>query len=154
VRAGLLLAALTLGACGDAAPPARDLEVGTGEAAFEAVVDGQEVPLIFGPQGGHHVWVSFRGADAPAGDALLDLDVVPLGEVDPPPRSAPVRVRPSPAATGWEYIGWPAILPDASCFVGVPLSIEATLTFADGSVGSDTMVVVPAEGAPGLGPCP
>ena len=36
------------------------VEAGTGEFAFEAVTDGMEVPIIFGPQGGSHVWLGVR----------------------------------------------------------------------------------------------
>jgi hypothetical protein len=45
-------------ATGDAAN--WTLDVGTGEGAFEPLVDGQAVAKIEGSQGGYHVWVSLH----------------------------------------------------------------------------------------------
>ncbi len=79
MNCALLAGALAVGSCdatnGTAGPsPPIDVpdtpdtlsvEVGTGVAAFEPLVDGGEVELVFGPQGGFHVWtgVRLRGAD-------------------------------------------------------------------------------------------
>ena len=154
-RLGATLALLGLAACGEAGPEALSVELGTGETRFEPVTDGQEVPLVFGPQGGHHVFISFRAAGLPSGRAEMDLDVVPLGTVEPPPRAAPVRVilRETDEPGTFEYIGWPAILPGASCYVGVPLSCRLTLTSEEGAVATAEVVLVPGGDAPGLEPC-
>jgi hypothetical protein len=149
--------ALLASACGEPAPPEPfegTLEIGTGETAFEPLSEEQEVPLVFGPQGGHHVWISFRVTGFDRQQALMDLDVVPLSEREPPPRAAPVRLFMSDLGDGrWEYVGWPAQLIDAGCYVGVPLSFRMTLTDPDGNEVSDEVVVVPQDGAPNLGPC-
>lgn len=52
--------------CGTAAASA---EVGTGESSFIALRDGDEVPLIHGPQGGNHILGAIR---------LLHMDAVAL----------------------------------------------------------------------------
>ena len=144
--------------CGDDSPPTPSdmtLEVGTGESAFEPVGDMQEVPLVFGPQGGHHVWISFRVTGFQQERVLMDLDVVPLGELEPPPDALPVRLLMTPTGEegSYEYVGWPAQLYDAGCYVGVPTSFRMTLTDPAGNQVSDEIVVVPADGAPGLEPC-
>jgi hypothetical protein len=36
------------------------LEVGTGTYRFEPVTDGDTLPLVFGAQGGWHLWVAIR----------------------------------------------------------------------------------------------
>src|SRR6185503_9948972 len=43
--------------CGDSGAPA--LEVGTGLLGF-LPIDPSGVPMVYGPQGGYHVWVSAR----------------------------------------------------------------------------------------------
>jgi hypothetical protein len=43
--------------------PVRDdpsFELGTGADAFAPLVEGRDLPLIAGPQGGCHLWLSFR----------------------------------------------------------------------------------------------
>lgn len=155
-----VFAALALAAfgCGDPMPPEPfegTLEIGTGETGFEPLTDEQEVPLVFGPQGGHHVWISFRVTGFRAQQVLMDLDVVPLAEQEPPPRAAPVRLFMTELDDDgrYEYVGWPAQLIDAGCYVDVPLSFRMTLTDVDGNEVSDEVVVIPQDGAPGLEPC-
>ena len=131
------------------------MELGVGEAAFEDATDGQAVNLVFGIQGGHHVWISLRAHGFADHDRwLMDLDVVPLATGEPPPRSAPVRV--ALTKTGereHELVGYPAVLYEASCFVDVPLSYRVTLTDPLGNQVSDELTLVPAGGAPGLEDC-
>jgi len=80
--------------------------------------------------------------------------VVPLADQEPPPRASPVRLFMNELGEGeWEYVGWPAQLIDAGCYVDVPLSFRMTLTDPDGNEVSDEVVLVPEGGAPGLEPC-
>jgi len=44
------------------------LEVGTGVDAFTPLHDGDDLPLVAGPQGGHHVWGALRATDVDPGD--------------------------------------------------------------------------------------
>lgn len=156
--AAIALGALVAFGCGDPVPPTPfegTLEIGTGETGFEPVTDEQMVPFVFGPQGGHHVWISFRVTGFERQEVLMDLDVVPLGDREPPPRASPVRLYMSELGDDgrYEYIGWPAQIADAGCYVGVPLSIRMTLTDPAGHEVSDEVVLVPEDGAPGLEPC-
>jgi hypothetical protein len=155
--AAALLALLT-GSCGDPPPTPFEgtLEIGTGEVAFESVTDRQEVPLVFGSQGGHHVWISFRVTGFSDEIVLMDLDVVPLSDQEPPPRAAPIRLYMQLLDEDegrYEYVGWPAQLIDAGCYVDVPLSFRMTLTTPDGGEVTDEVVLLPQGGAPGLEPC-
>lgn len=143
-----LLAGCT-GGSGEAA-----LEVGTGETHFEPLDDYQRVPLVAGPQGGHHVWLSLRAQGLAAGPALLDVDAVPLDATEPPPRREPVRAHLRPASDGEavELVGWPAQLARPECLVDTPLSVRVTLTDERGRSATDERIVVP-EGNPLLGEC-
>lgn len=73
LRRALLLVPF-LGACGaappDVPPPPLQLALGGAarvDGAFLPLVDGQDVPLIEGAQGGFHVWMKYRlsGLDEP-----------------------------------------------------------------------------------------
>lgn len=48
--------------------------VGTGETCFQALTSGQEVPVMAGPQGGFHIWLSVGCADC-AGPTVLSYGV-------------------------------------------------------------------------------
>ncbi len=59
---------------GDAGPP--ELSVGTGETMFEPVMNGDELELVFGPQGGWHVIVSSRMSGVDPDGATLRVEVI------------------------------------------------------------------------------
>lgn len=148
-RAALLV---FLAACSG---PAGDLtvELGTGEVGFEPLEDYQEVPLVAGPQGGHHVWLSFRAEGMPTDNVLFEVDAVPLSEMEPPPRRSPVRLTMTPIEGEMhEMVGWPAQLDQPECLVGVPLSVRITITDSRGRTASDERIVVPLDD-PLLGEC-
>ena len=42
----------------DAPAGVGSFEIGTGEKCFEPLADGDEIPLMSGPQGGYHVWLA------------------------------------------------------------------------------------------------
>ncbi len=146
-------ALLMLAAC--SGPSGGDLfvELGTGEVGYEPLADYQEVPLVAGPQGGHHVWLSFRTEGLPTDNALFEVDAVPLTNGEPPPRRSPVRVTMTPLDSEMhEMVGWPAQLDQPECLVGVPLSVRITITDSRGRSASDERIVVPLDD-PLLGEC-
>ncbi len=148
------LAACCLLACtGGTTPGEVSVQLGTGEVAFEALVDDQEVPLVAGSQGGHHVWLSFRAEGVSSDRVLLDVDAVVLDESEPPPSREPVRIRLSELDDGSrEYIGWPAQLVEPECLVGKRLSVRITLTDSSGAECTDERIVIP-QSNPILGEC-
>ena len=79
---------LALAACsgGAANPPSPDIcevdqpspgstaEIGTGTVAFEPLVEGQELPIHTGPQGGHHIITHARMTGLDQGDVTAPGD--------------------------------------------------------------------------------
>ena len=63
VRAVLVLSVVSLSACPGPCP--KTLTLGTGASRFESVVDGQDLPMVFGGQGGRHVWGAVRATGVP-----------------------------------------------------------------------------------------
>jgi hypothetical protein len=153
---GLLLALGVISACDspDAGPAALVVELGTGETAFEPLRDGATLPLVAGPQGGHHVWLGFRVAGLASDRAELTVEPIPLATGELPPRSAPVRVFLTPTPDGGHvFFGWPAQLADVGCLVGERLLLRVTLADAEGAQGSDARTVVVGDGL-NVPPCP
>lgn len=150
-RCGWVLA-LALIACGPAPSGPLEVELGTGEVAFEGLEGGERLPLVAGPQGGHHVWVSFRAQGLESARAFLTIDAIPLTSTEPPPRRSPVRVQMSRAGEGFEYVGWPAQLDDPGCLVGERVILRITLEDEGGRSGSDEREIVVGDG-PLVPPC-
>jgi len=46
--------------CAEAAKHSPSLTAGTGAAAFEAIEEGSVLTPVFGPQGGHHIWIALQ----------------------------------------------------------------------------------------------
>lgn len=80
-----VLIGLVLAACGTNGPTVEQLaaipdaaptllvDVGGGMLEFEELSDGQEVDLVYGPQGGFHIWTSVRVHDVTIGEAQINL---------------------------------------------------------------------------------
>lgn len=65
----LLLASLAATACADEQPATEvTVVIGTGQDAFEPLADGDEVPVIQGPQGGFHILGAFYATGIEPGD--------------------------------------------------------------------------------------
>ncbi len=143
----LLSVFVLLAACGG--PPTSgdvSLELGTGESEFAPLVDYQEAPLVAGPQGGHHVWISFRAEGLSSDRVLMDLEMIPLDTTEPPARGEPVRVFMTVHDEEHQsFVGWPAQILHAGCYVGVPLSVRVELTDPAGNVAVDERIVVPTS---------
>ncbi|MCP4804013.1 MAG: hypothetical protein GY913_19340 [Proteobacteria bacterium] len=81
-----LLVTTLLAACGPRDPCERAaayepvVELGIGEDAFLPVQDGDTLQAEFGPQGGHHVWISLRSTGLEPGTwpQLLQGDPGPV----------------------------------------------------------------------------
>jgi len=67
------------GFIGDAGPP--ELSLGTGESTFVPLMNGDEVELIHGPQGGWHVVVSARMSGVDPDGAVLVIEVLSGEEI-------------------------------------------------------------------------
>ena len=156
-RLGAALALLGCAACASApttAGPTPQVEVGTGEQAFEPIGDGATLHFIQGPQGGFHVLgsVRVRGID-PGNTADLRDDRNPETifrvwrdgsriDVD-----AAHFVRGLPAlddSPGWfGLVGRFVILDIATgdALVGASIRLEVEITAADGTRVEDARMV-------------
>lgn len=130
----LALSALLASACAGEPPlDEASLELGTGTWRFEPLEDGDEIPLVRGAQGGWHIWISVRADGLASELGSLELVVQPADESRPAQRTTiGVRLDPPDREGRRAYLGWPAILADPACTVGVMYRLEATLTDASG----------------------
>ncbi len=129
--------------CGDEAPPAqRSVVLGTGQAEFEPMVGEPELSLVFGIQGGFHVWASFLayGYSAP----LIGMVLVTTVD-DQPDRRMVMRANLSmfetldaDGNTARTFAGFPAQVYDARCAHGRRVQVHVTLTDSDGTTSEDT----------------
>ena len=141
-----LLGALLAGCAGQTAPGEGTVELGTGEWEFVPLVDEQPVELIFGVQGGYHVWTSFRAEGLDPEDVMLEVETQRADESRPPELSrVPVDFEMVDGTA--ELLGWPAILGDPGCALGDMLRIRVTLTDAHGVAATDERYVLPLTGA-------
>jgi len=89
-------------------------ELGTGEASFEAIRDGQELSMIPGPQGGCHFWLSVRtlGFAERRLNIRYDVQYAATGTTTGSQSSLRVRLRPVEGDTDGrcEYVGYTAFL--------------------------------------------
>jgi hypothetical protein len=135
------------GACADdaGAPPAPELELGSGEVSFEDASDGDELQFYAGTQGGHHVWLSMRVRGLSGPQLELSLDVVPSAPAPPAHTDVQLHFEPvSELGAGWyEYVGWPARLLMPECAVGKPVQLSVSLSDAQGHSVHAALEVVP-----------
>jgi hypothetical protein len=140
-RALPLLLALACGQDGTALePPGPDVDagseqtvvLGTGWRAFEPRATDEHVLLVAGPQGAHHVWVSFRSYG-------FDTDVLRMSlstgwEDEPDVRKlveGNVAARPIVDEEGVSArvtLGWPSVVPDPLCQDGRALRVDLLLS--------------------------
>ncbi len=90
VSAGTVLLVVLLGSgcdgeqtCAALASVQGSAELGTGSATFRALVEGDDLEVTQGPQGGMHVWVSARFSGIMAGNPASPVDgTSPLLQID------------------------------------------------------------------------
>ena len=126
-------------------PPRTDpwMEVGTGVTEFEALTEGQEIPIVQGPQGGFHVWGGLQGFNFEPDNAEISYVLIIDGETvadalyyDDIPR---VRDR-------YEYSRVAVVLfdeIDPESISGQTATLALRLRTADGGELTDQIDVVP-----------
>ena len=152
-----LTAFAVAGGCSDPSAPAADagppfIELGTGERAFEPLSNGDPVEIVFGPQGGYHVWGTVRAGNVRGGDPnnLQDpsnptttFEVRVDGErVDAFASSYTQGLKTS--ENGFEMVGRTVILDtrNGSEFHDREMNITVRIEDVDGLVVSDERTVV------------
>lgn len=124
----------------DAGPP--QAEIGTGDTAFEPLVDGQTVDLHMGCQGGYHVWGSVRARNLDPRSPVLDFTMTRVLDGGPTDvLYAPIHVRSTltqEGTTDW-YDGYaytlrvasPDLVLDEDVVVGVTVTDRTGLQASD-----------------------
>lgn len=125
-------------------PPPPGVQLGTGDLDFEPLVDGQDVYVVQGPQGGYHILGSARLAGVDAGDPddlgsshnpHTVFQVVVDGAQLAPAASYVQGYDPVPDAYQlYEMVGRFVILDVASDaeLDHVPITLSVTVSTADG----------------------
>lgn len=142
-------------ACAGEAPIAEGeprLELGTGTSRFEALQDGDEVPMVLGAQGGWHLWIAVRteNLDARIGSLTIEHQRVDESE-SAQTTTIGVQLDPPDALGRRAYLGWPAILADPACATGELVRVRATFVTSSGQRLEAEREV---RAAPGLNPPP
>lgn len=148
---GGLCVACTIPSCASNASVPRDsnlsVEVGTGTTGFEPLVDGAELPLTHGAQGGWHMWISARVGGLVGDTASIEIAHQPADESEPEVVTrAGTSFDPADAEGRRATLGWQAILTDPSCSVGRLHRVRVTVTTASGARASAECEVIPTGG--------
>lgn len=148
LTASLLAVALTTGcAAAEPGPAEAALELGTGTSRFEPLVDGQEIAMVHGAQGGWHLWISARATGLDARIGSLEITQGPAdGSAEPQTTRVGVTFDPPDAEGRRVTLGWQAILADPACCVGRLHRVRVTVTTASGERVSAERDVMPTAG--------
>jgi hypothetical protein len=126
-----------------------DFQIGTGEAQFEALSDGDSLEVIHGTQDGHHILGSVRIQNI-GSVATIHFQVVPVADGVPVSDQVyRVRLSPDPEhgdcsgqAVGlYAYLG--RIDPDTALFLGEATDIRMTITTEAGEARTHAVQVTP-----------
>jgi len=142
----VLLGVLAAGCAGGepAAPGETWAELGTGEWEFVSLTDEQEVDLIFGSQGGYHVWASIRTEGLDPSRVMLEVETQVGDDSRPAEHSrVPVDLEVDEVTGVQQFIGWPAVLAHPGCAVDRMIRVHVTLTDRRGVVAGDECYVMP-----------
>ena len=145
------LASMALLSCSEPAPGdsgvASWLELGTGETEFVPLDDGDEVPLVYGPQGGWHVDATARFGGIELEGAWLTYEA--LDPEDGAILNYPYEAELHPSLLqeiegGWLRVGDRAVFAIDSDeeVLGRTMDLVVTLTDAGGQVLGDEREIV------------
>ena len=150
----LALALLVSAGCAGPGAGEAQVELGTGTWRFEPLVDGQEVDMVRGAQGGWHIWLGLRATDFDADRALTKIEMQPADESAEPQQVEAELYLGSPDDEGRRtLLGWPAIIADPACAVGEMMRVSVEVESIDGTPRIDERYVILAPGADPPGPC-
>lgn len=152
----MLLLLAPVWACGPQPPGSEgELQLGTGEQEFIDVHESGEIELVYGPQGGWHVWVSLVADGLDPDRVEMELTTETLGVAGTRDRSIVyMSLEPMPDGRAVRY-GWRAILSHPECADGRPLKVEVRLRDRGDTVAEDAFVAeaVALENVSRLGEC-
>jgi hypothetical protein len=129
------------GAAG-ASEPAFAVVLGTGQRAFEPLLDEEHATLIAGPQGAFHVWVSFLSYGFDSDVLVMQIsagwDDTPAERFDMRGEVVARRTEDAAGLPARMTYGWPAVLRDPLCEDGRALRVDLTVSDDAGNAASDT----------------
>jgi hypothetical protein len=121
------------------APP--PLEVGTGLSGFEPVSDGQSLEVIFGPQGGYHVWAAIRASkkDVTPDRAQVRVKLIKDGTVL---SENPYQLNLVDSGGFYEWYALQALVPDPAVVDGQTVTVRIELSDRIGRSAADEVTIV------------
>jgi hypothetical protein len=124
------------------------LEVGTGRDRFVPLGEADEVEVVFGPQGGYHIWGSLRTRGLDPDNAEVHFRVALEG----PPETTLSESRyvlPLQKSGRWhQWLGLIGFVPEPAEVYGRRVLLSMTVRDRGGRTLSDTRTVIPKAPAP------
>ena len=116
------------------------LEVGTGTTGFVPLVDGQDLDIIAGPQGGFHLWTALRASKA----LSPDLFEVKLSVLQGGSQLSENGYRLTLVDNGahYEWYGMQGLVPDPAAVDGQSVTLRIAATDSTGVTATDERRVV------------
>lgn len=117
------------------------VELGTGTNHFVPLEAGAVLPIIAGPQGGHHLWAALRVYPPLAPDGLsIRLRVLHEGATL---SDIEYRLNLVERGAAFEWYAMTALIPDPDRVVGSEVVVSLDVMDTAGRTGSDSRRVVP-----------
>jgi hypothetical protein len=121
------------------------VEIGGGLDGFEALTDGAPVALVYGPQGGFHVWTAVRVRDVSVEQVQINVSsryADGRGPAGPPARWA---AKLSPRGDVREHAGMQNFIANAAGeVVGARIVLRAEVIAPDRRHGAAEVAVIPS----------
>lgn len=116
------------------------VELGTGADGFHPVADGDQLPLVMGPQGGYHIWAAVR-VRAPINPKNLTMNfrlILDGAEVS----NNTWKFTLSQNGSTWEWYAGTEIVDDPMAVSGKEVEYRVEVVDVDGRKGSDSRRVI------------
>jgi hypothetical protein len=113
-----------------------DLELGTGINGFEALAEDQTVDIIFGPQGGYHIWAALRARRARVAPDRVEVHARLFKDGAELSDNA-YRLNLYEAGEYYEWYALQALVPDPVAIDGQLVTIRLELLDTNGVFASD-----------------
>ena len=118
------------------------VELGTGATTFEPLQEGVELPIVAGPQGGHHLWAAIRVTDETVTRAAIRVHATLDDSGEPLGSDALSTVDLRQQGSYRERAGLTAFVADPAAASGKRVRLTVDVDDGAGLSGSATRVVV------------
>lgn len=124
-------------------PPSLEVEVGTGEVGFAPLSAGDEVELVYGPQGGYHIWTAVRIRDVSVEQAQINVSARFEGTGAPAGPASRWPAAPVIRGEARVHFGMRTFIAQAPLADGKRIILRAEVITRDGRHGAGERAVVP-----------